>query len=85
MPDFATSLSAAPKPWWRSRTVWFNCICACLAAAEASLGLLQGVLPVNAYAVLSFVLVVGNTLLRAITTTALVGRRPASDEGPHVQ
>ena len=62
------------KPWWRSRTLWFNAICAALGAAELSLGLIKDVLPVDAHAVLAFVLVVGNTVLRAVTSTGLVVR-----------
>lgn len=68
--------AAPPKPWWLSRTIWFNVICTGLAAAEMSLGMLQALLPVNAYAVLSFVLVVGNTVLRGLTSTPLAVRQP---------
>ena len=68
-----------PKPWWRSKTIWFNAICTGLAAAELSLGLLQALLPVNAYAVLSFVLVVGNTVLRSVTSAPLVMRQTVGD------
>lgn len=63
-----------PKPWWHSKTIWFNLLCATLGAAELSIGLLQAVLPVNAYAVLSFVLLVGNTALRVVTNTPLTAR-----------
>lgn len=61
----------ATKPWWQSRTLWFNAICAGLAAAEAGTGLLQPLLPVPAYAALAFVLPVGNAVLRAATTTGI--------------
>ena len=56
------------KPWWSSRTLWFNLVCAVLGAAEASLGLIQAVLPVNAFALLAFSLVLGNTALRVISS-----------------
>lgn len=59
------------KRWYRSRTLWFNAIVLMLAAAEAQLNVLQGVLPGGLYAWLSFVLPVGNAALRLITTTAL--------------
>lgn len=72
----AAAAAAPPKPWWRSRTIWFNGICTGLAAAELSLGLLQALLPVNAYALLSFVLVVGNTVLRGLTSAPLAMRQP---------
>ena len=55
------------KSWWRSKTLWFNALCAALGAAELGMGLLQPALPVNAYAVLSFVLAAGNAALRAVT------------------
>lgn len=62
---------APTKPWWQSRTLWFNAICAGLAAAEAGAGLLQPLLPVPAYAALAFVLPVGNALLRSATSKAI--------------
>lgn len=73
-PIASASAPPAPKPWWRSRTLWFNAVCAGLGAAELGLGLLKDLLPVNAHAVLAFVLVVGNTMLRAVTNTGLVVR-----------
>lgn len=59
------------KPWWHSKTLWFNLICGALGAAEASIGLLLPALQANAYAVLAFVLAVGNGVLRVVTKTAL--------------
>ena len=73
MPD---TTAPAAKPWWRSRTLWFNLVVGLLAAAEAGLGLLQPVLPVNAYAVLAFGLAVGNAGLRVVTSARLIGRTP---------
>lgn len=77
--DTLPAPTAPPKAWWRSKTIWFNAICTGLATAELSLGLLQALLPVNAYAVLSFVLVVGNTVLRSVTSAPLVMRQPVGD------
>lgn len=71
MDDNTKPATAAPKPWWRSRTIWFNTVCALLATAEASLGVLQPALPVSFFGVLAFVLAVGNAALRVITTTAI--------------
>lgn len=62
------------KPWWRSRTLWFNAVCAALATAEASYGVLQPLLPVPVYALLSVALPVGNALLRVLTTQGLQAR-----------
>ncbi len=59
------------KPWYLSKTLWFNAIVLALAAAETQLKVLQGVLPGGLYAWLAFVLPVGNAALRFITTTAI--------------
>lgn len=64
-------MPARKKPWWRSKTLWFNALVGALAAAEASFGVLQPLVPANAYAVLSFLLIVGNAALRVISTAAL--------------
>lgn len=51
-----------------SVVLWFNALAAMSFAAEAKLELLQPLLPVNVYAVLSFVLIVGNAGLRVFFT-----------------
>lgn len=56
------------KPWYRSRTLWFNALVAGLAALEATWGAFQGVLRGDVYAWLLAVLTVGNAILRVITT-----------------
>jgi hypothetical protein len=68
----ALTAQAATKPWWKSRTLWFNAICLAAAAAESQLGGLQSVLPGGLYTWLAFILPVGNAALRVITTTAVV-------------
>lgn len=70
----------APKPWFKSRTLWFNGGLLALAAAEAQLGLLKDVLPGGLYTWLAFVLPVGNAFLRVVTTTALAGYQPDADQ-----
>lgn len=67
------------KPFWASKTLWFNLVVAALAAAEAASGLLQPLLPGNIYGWLTFALTVGNTVLRVVTTSA-VALRPAPAE-----
>ena len=67
----AAELTPQVKPWWKSKTVWFNAICLMLAAAETQLKVLQGVLPGGVYAWLAFVLPVGNAALRLVTSTAV--------------
>lgn len=73
--NVAGTLEHTSKTWWRSKTLWFNLVVALAAAAEAGFAVLQPVLPVNAYAVLVFLLTVGNTALRVVTTTALALRQ----------
>lgn len=55
----------------RSKTMIFNALGASAITLEASLGLLAPLLPVNAFAAISVVLAVGNTILRTITTKPL--------------
>lgn len=59
------------KPWYRSKTIWFNVGVAGLTALEASLGLIQAHVPGNAYAYIALALAVGNAMLRIITTQAV--------------
>lgn len=56
------------KPWWKSRTLWFNALVAGLAALEASANLMQPYVPGNVYGYGLLVLTVGNAILRIITT-----------------
>lgn len=70
----AITVQSPSKPWWASRTLWFNAAIAALAAAEANFGLLQPLLPANTYAVLTAVLAIGNAVLRVVTATGLVWR-----------
>ena len=59
------------KPWWKSKTLWFNALCLVLAAAEAQLSVLKDVLPGGVYAWLAFAMPVGNAVLRFLTSTAV--------------
>jgi hypothetical protein len=59
------------KPWYKSKTIWFNVLIAALTALEASFGLFEGILPLNIYAVLATLLAVGNAVLRIISTATL--------------
>jgi len=56
------------KPWYKSRTLWFNVIVAGLAAMEASAGLLQPYISGNVYGYGLTLLTVGNAMLRIVTT-----------------
>lgn len=70
------------KKWWQSKTVWFNAIMATATAAEASFSLLKEIIPVNSYAVLSFMLTVGNVFLRFVSAETLVDRRKNESAPP---
>lgn len=59
------------KKWYESKTLRFNAACAALIALEASLGVIQPLMPVNVYAILSLALTVGNAVLRVITSQGL--------------
>ncbi|QDF95178.1 hypothetical protein CJ010_00730 [Azoarcus sp. DD4] len=59
------------KCWWKSRTLWFNVVCAGLIALEAVTGQLQPLLPANVYALMCVVLPVGNAMLRVVTAQGL--------------
>lgn len=55
------------KPWWQSKTLWFNAIVASLAALEANAHLVQPYLPGNVYGWGLMLLTCGNTVLRLVT------------------
>lgn len=71
VPQLTVVTTPPAKPWWQSRVLWVNAIALGLAAAESRLQLLQGVLPLNAYELLAFVLPVANAVLRMVTSTAI--------------
>lgn len=59
------------KPWYYSKTIWFNMLVAGLMALEASFSMLQPSIPVDVYGMLATTLAVGNALLRVISSTAI--------------
>ena len=59
------------KPWYQSKTLWFNGLALCLGVAEMQFKLLEQYIPAAVFPALAFVLAVTNVLLRFITTTAL--------------
>jgi hypothetical protein len=64
------------KPWYCSRTLWFNLVILMLATAESQLNVLKDAIPGGLYAWLAFVLPVGNGVLRFISTTAITAGKP---------
>lgn len=69
------TLIAKIKNAWRSRTIWFNVIMASLPTlldqASGTLPQLQSYLPANVYETMAVALIVGNFLLRFVTTLPL--------------
>ncbi|MDH2918463.1 MAG: hypothetical protein PXX73_04640 [Sideroxydans sp.] len=66
------------KPWYRSKTLWFNAVVAGLLVLEANFAVLQPYLAGSVYAWFSTVLAVGNAMLRVVTTASLaMGGRDA--------
>lgn len=61
------------KPTYMSKTIILNVLAAVVVAAEANFHLLQPLLPVNVYSVISFTLVILNVALREITDKPLQG------------
>lgn len=71
LPTVQVQVLPAAKPWWQSKTLWLNALVLLLAGAEAQLGLLQPLLPVNVYALVAFGLPLANGLLRLVTAQRL--------------
>ncbi len=59
------------KPWYLSKTLWFNAVVASLATLEASAHLVQPYLAGNVYGFGLVLLTTGNAMLRVITTQGL--------------
>lgn len=59
------------KPWYQSKTIWFNILVAALAAAEVSASMIQPFVQGNIYGYGLLLLTVGNASLRIITTQGL--------------
>ena len=62
-------MTTETKPVVRSRTLWFNALFALLMAAEGALHLIRDVFPDEAfYSSVIFALILGNAVLRVLTT-----------------
>lgn len=59
------------KPWYHSKTLWFNLIAAGLIAMETQFSVLQPYLPGSVYAWIATVLTVANAVLRVVTAAPL--------------
>ncbi|WP_290890623.1 hypothetical protein [Arenimonas sp.] len=66
------------KPWYASKTIWFNLLAALpmlFDAAAANLGLLQPIVPAKYYPLVVAVVTIGNLWLRAVTNYQLTLRK----------
>ena len=61
-------MNADTKPWWQSRTLWFNALCAVLAALEAGTGTLAQIFSPAIYPRVALAIAVCNAVLRIATT-----------------
>lgn len=80
MPDAPPKvmLAAPAKPWWRSKTVWFNLATTLpllLEAAAANLGVLQPLLDARHYPLLVAGITLGNLWLRAVSASGIQWRK----------
>jgi hypothetical protein len=74
---------ATKKPWYTSKTLWFNAFVASMAALEASTGALQGQVPTSVYMLIA-VLVPGiNVALRFVTSQGIAFAKDTTDESPN--
>lgn len=59
------------KPWWKSKTLWFNAAMAASVTLEASTGMLQPHLPFNIYFAMTVFMPAVNAGLRFISAHEL--------------
>jgi len=55
------------KPWWASKTLWFNLFVGVLLAVEMNFAALQDFIEPQTYAYLALIINVVNVALRAVT------------------
>jgi len=59
------------KPWYKSKTIWFNTVMAALTVVASSLDMFQSSLSPTTYAAISMFVGVANVALRTISTANL--------------
>lgn len=62
------------KPWYKSKTMWFNLAIVGGAALDSAVGLLptvESLVPASMYSIIFFVVGVVNMALRAVTTNGI--------------
>ena len=60
------------KKWYKSKTVWFNLLVASMLLIEQNINLLQPLLPINLYALVSFIVPLVNVWLRVVTANGVM-------------
>ena len=79
--DYKKPNTPRSKPWWKSKTIWFNALATIAGGFEVvaqNLPVLQAVLPPGTGAALAVVVPVANVVLRAVTKSAI---HTGSDSG----
>ena len=71
MTELKNLIITEKKPWYKSKTIWFNIIVAMLAALEASSAMIQPFVQGSVYGYGLLILTIGNAGLRIITTQGL--------------
>ncbi len=75
-----TEETKAPvKPWWKSKTVWFNVVATIpplIDATASNLGLMQPIVPPESYPYIALIFTVVNLWLRSITNSQLARKEP---------
>lgn len=67
------------KPWYKSRTIWFNALAGGLTAVVTNLDVLRGDLPSWAYLLALLIFNVANIILRSFTTVPVTIRGDHGD------
>lgn len=55
------------KPWYKSKTIWFNIVLTFFAVLDTTINLLQPVLGEQTYPIILFVVSFFNLILRSVT------------------
>lgn len=65
------AMTGNTKPWYRSRTLWFNAAAAVLLVIEQQLGLIKPIMGAETYAAFALAVMSINAVLRVVTSMGL--------------